>query len=53
MQSDADAGNEEHLRVISELQSKLEGANAELVSERKKVMKVCMLLFCSSFHSLE
>ncbi|EXB39077.1 hypothetical protein L484_016546 [Morus notabilis] len=32
----ANAGNEELLKIISELQSKLESANAELVSEREK-----------------
>lgn len=34
--SKKDTGSEEHLKTISELQSKLESANAELVSERKK-----------------
>ncbi|KAF3969258.1 hypothetical protein CMV_006944 [Castanea mollissima] len=34
------AKNEEHLKLISELQSKLEEANAELVSERAKAQKL-------------
>lgn len=44
MESHSDAGNEELLKIISELQSKLESANAELVSEREKVVYVCVLL---------
>ncbi|PON44290.1 threonine-tRNA ligase [Parasponia andersonii] len=38
--SKKDAGNEEHLKIISELQSKLEIVNAELVSEREKARKL-------------
>ncbi|KAM4080106.1 hypothetical protein ACB094_09G166100 [Castanea mollissima] len=34
------AKTEEHLKLISELQSKLEEANAELVSERAKAQKL-------------
>ncbi|XP_027367090.1 uncharacterized protein LOC113873243 [Abrus precatorius] len=34
--SDKDAGNEEHLKVINDLQSKLNVANAELISEKEK-----------------
>lgn len=44
METRSDAGSEEHLKTISELQSKLESANAELVSEREKVAYVCILL---------
>jgi hypothetical protein len=39
-----DAGSEEHLKTISELQAKLEGANAELASEREKVTHIFILL---------
>ncbi|KAF9679601.1 hypothetical protein SADUNF_Sadunf06G0031700 [Salix dunnii] len=35
-----DAGSEEHLKRISELQAKLEAANAELASEREKAKKL-------------
>ncbi|PON88382.1 threonine-tRNA ligase [Trema orientale] len=38
--SKKDAGNEEHMKIISELQSKLESVNAELVSEREKARKL-------------
>ncbi|KAM6568262.1 hypothetical protein CsatB_016247 [Cannabis sativa] len=37
-----DAGNEELLKVISELQSKLESTNAELVSESEKARKLAV-----------
>ncbi|XP_044506197.1 uncharacterized protein LOC123225903 [Mangifera indica] len=37
-----DAGNGELLKTISELQSKLEETNAELVSERKKAEKLAV-----------
>ncbi|KAL1330459.1 hypothetical protein AAHE18_12G111100 [Arachis hypogaea] len=35
-----DAGNEEHLKTINDLQSKLEVSNAELISEKEKVILV-------------
>ncbi|KAF5747969.1 hypothetical protein HS088_TW05G00700 [Tripterygium wilfordii] len=38
--SKKDAGNEEYLKTISELQAKLESANAELVSERGKTKQL-------------
>ncbi|CAK8571088.1 unnamed protein product [Lathyrus sativus] len=34
--SKKDTGNEEHLKIVNYLQSKLETANAELVSENQK-----------------
>ncbi|KAL5546379.1 hypothetical protein UlMin_006066 [Ulmus minor] len=37
--SKQDAGNDEHLKIITELQSKLEDAQKELVSERAKAQK--------------
>ncbi|KAJ0098636.1 hypothetical protein Patl1_20449 [Pistacia atlantica] len=37
-----DGRNEELLKTISELQSKLEDANAEVVSERKKAEKLAV-----------
>eukprot|EP00258_Populus_trichocarpa_P043949 XP_024459968.1 uncharacterized protein LOC7496117 isoform X3 [Populus trichocarpa] len=40
--SNRDAGSEEHLKTISELQAKLEGANAELASEREKAKKLAV-----------
>ncbi|XP_059428001.1 uncharacterized protein LOC132161821 isoform X2 [Corylus avellana] len=36
----ANVGNEDHLRLISELQSQLQEASAELVSEREKAQKL-------------
>ncbi|KAF3441993.1 hypothetical protein FNV43_RR15909 [Rhamnella rubrinervis] len=38
--SKKDTGNEENLKMISELQSKLEDANAQLISEREKSQKL-------------
>ncbi|XP_061353880.1 uncharacterized protein LOC133298574 [Gastrolobium bilobum] len=35
-----DAGNEEHLKVIEDLHSKLKDANAELISEKEKAKMV-------------
>ncbi|KAF4354689.1 hypothetical protein G4B88_029533 [Cannabis sativa] len=43
-----DAGNEELLKVISELQSKLEATNVELVSESEKVLENLLLKMLSS-----
>ncbi|KAF2289374.1 hypothetical protein P3X46_009243 [Hevea brasiliensis] len=40
--SKKDAENEELLKTISELQSKLEGANAELASEQEKAKNLAM-----------
>lgn len=40
--SNRDAGSEEHLKTISELQAKLEGANAELALEREKAKKLAV-----------
>uniref|UniRef100_A0A6N2K2Q0 Uncharacterized protein n=1 Tax=Salix viminalis TaxID=40686 RepID=A0A6N2K2Q0_SALVM len=40
--SNRDAGSEEHLKTISELQAKLEAANAELASEREKAKKLAV-----------
>ncbi|XP_062166266.1 uncharacterized protein LOC133872707 [Alnus glutinosa] len=40
LESKKNAGNEDHLRLISELQSQLEEASAELVSEREKAQKL-------------
>ena len=44
MKTLSDTGNEENLKMISELQSKLEDANAQLISEREKVVCTCFLL---------
>lgn len=41
-----DAENEKLLKTISELQSKLEGANAQLASEQEKV---CLFMTVSGF----
>lgn len=41
METHPDAGNEELLKTITELQQKLEGANAELASEREEVLHIC------------
>ncbi|XP_028759184.1 uncharacterized protein LOC114718101 isoform X1 [Neltuma alba] len=38
--SEKDAGNEEHLKQIGDLQSKLEKADAELVAEKEKAQKL-------------
>ncbi|MED6156264.1 hypothetical protein PIB30_012825 [Stylosanthes scabra] len=35
-----DTGNEEHLKVINDLQSKLEVSNAELIAEKEKAQKL-------------
>ncbi|KAL1362878.1 hypothetical protein HN51_011081 [Arachis hypogaea] len=35
-----DAGNEEHLKTINDLQSKLEVSNADLISEKEKAQKL-------------
>ncbi|XP_034920126.1 uncharacterized protein [Populus alba] len=40
--SNRDAGSKEHLKTISELQAKLEGANAELALEREKAKKLAV-----------
>ncbi|CAK7342670.1 unnamed protein product [Dovyalis caffra] len=40
--SNSDAGGEEHLKTIIELQAKLERANAELASEREKTKKLAV-----------
>ncbi|KAJ6408290.1 hypothetical protein OIU84_011579 [Salix udensis] len=40
--SNRDAGSEEHLKTISELQAKLEAANAELASEQEKAKKLAV-----------
>ncbi|OAY43224.1 uncharacterized protein LOC110621101 [Manihot esculenta] len=40
--SKKDAENEKLLKTISELQSKLEGANAQLASEQEKAKKLAM-----------
>ncbi|KAI4348665.1 hypothetical protein L6164_009363 [Bauhinia variegata] len=40
LSSKKEAGNEEHVKLISDLQSKLENANAELVAEREKTQKL-------------
>lgn len=40
---DADSGDEELQRTISELNSKLEEANAELLSEKKKVVHLSLV----------
>ncbi|KAF7804060.1 uncharacterized protein G2W53_043171 [Senna tora] len=40
LSSKKSAGNEEHLKVIDDLQSKLEKANGELVSEKEKAQKL-------------
>lgn len=47
METCSDAGNEEHLKVIGDLQSKLEKVDAELVSEKEKVAPIYSL---SAFH---
>ena len=46
------AKNEDHLKLISELQSKLEEANAELVLERAKVLPIS-IVFSSNLDSIE
>ncbi|KAK7267330.1 hypothetical protein RIF29_19999 [Crotalaria pallida] len=38
--SKIDNGNEEHLKVINDLQSKLKDANSELISEKEKAKKL-------------
>lgn len=39
----SDAGNEEQLKMVNDLQSKLEVANAELSSEKQKVILIYKL----------
>lgn len=38
-----DAHDEEHLKTISELQSKLDSANEALIAEQKKASSFCLL----------
>ncbi|KAG7027642.1 hypothetical protein SDJN02_11657, partial [Cucurbita argyrosperma subsp. argyrosperma] len=38
-----DAHDEEHLKTISELQSKLDSANEALIAEQKKASSICLL----------
>ncbi|CAL0321559.1 unnamed protein product [Lupinus luteus] len=40
--SKKDTGNEEHLKVVNDLQSKLKGATADLISEKEKAQKLAV-----------
>ena len=40
-----DAGNQELSKLISELQAKIEDANAETLSEREKVVELCPIFY--------
>ncbi|KAI4300816.1 hypothetical protein L6164_034150 [Bauhinia variegata] len=40
LSSKKEAGNEEHVKVTTDLQSKLENADAELVAEKEKAQKL-------------
>lgn len=40
-----DDGNQELSKLISELQAKLEEANSETLSEREKVIELCVVFY--------
>ncbi|KAE9590146.1 hypothetical protein Lal_00027908 [Lupinus albus] len=40
--SKKDTGNEEHLKVVNDLQSKLKEATTDLISEKKKAQKLAV-----------
>jgi len=45
----SDARNEENTKVINDLQSKLKAANAEIVSEKEKVVLIDVLFIYITF----
>lgn len=45
----SDAGNEESMKVINDLQSKLKAANAEIISEKEKVVLIYGLFIYITF----